>query len=434
MQIRPARGDEIEEIAQLWCDAFPGDRTVEDRSRMLEEGGPYGGVETVLVAREADGTLAAACKIYRLTQHVTGVPAPMMGLAAVAVRPSRRRRGVGRVLCTEALRAAAERGDVLSALYPFRPDYYRRMGWELVGALHEYRLRTHHLPDYAEADAVREALGTADAEALAACYARAAERGHGPIRRDRRIWAYRLTGMEIGVRPLDVDGSLDLGRHPLRRTLVFQADQVRGYALVQYAPAASPEEGTLLVRELIAETEAAYRGLIGHLRAQADQWPYIRHFARPQERLEERLRDPRPPRFRPARSLYFPTARILRGPMLRLVDLPAALRLRRWFDAPGAENESLTFRIEMEDPDLPHNRGPWRVRIEGAAATVEPAGDAAPVEAALTAGAAPLARIYAGELTVSDALRTGLAEVRGEPAALDRAFGAREPFWLLDEF
>mgnify|MGYP006172451799 CR=1 FL=1 len=52
MKIRFAVPDDIEDIATLWCDAFPGKRTVADRIRMLETGGPYGGLETVLVARE----------------------------------------------------------------------------------------------------------------------------------------------------------------------------------------------------------------------------------------------------------------------------------------------------------------------------------------------------------------------------------------------
>lgn len=440
MQIRPAHEGEIQEVAELWCDSFPGDRTVSDRAAMLRTGGRYGGLETVLVADDA-GRPAGACKTLRFDQHVTGVEMPMMGLAAVAVKPSRRKRGVAGRLCTEALLAAASRGDVISALYPFRPAYYRRMGWELVGELHDHRCRTAALPAYTEAARVREARGPEDADAIAASYARAAAAGHGPLVRDRRIWVYRLAGLDLGVRPLDVDEAWDVGAHPTRRALIYEEDDgvARGYALVRYAPARSPEEGVLEVRELVAETESAYRGILGHLRAQADQWPWSRHFARPGERFGDRLDDPRPPRFRPARSLYFPTGRIVRGPMLRVVDVPAAMRLRRWFDGPDTDPATATLRIQIEDGELPENRGPWQLRIEEGAASVGTAADTAGnddrgYDAALATDAAGFARLFAGGMAPSTAHRLGSARVDGDARLLDRAFSVREPFWLLDEF
>lgn len=440
MQIRPARENEIQEVAELWCDSFPGERSVEDRAAMLRTGGRYGGLETVLVADDRSGA-AGACKALRFDQHVTGVAMPMMGLAAVAVKPSRRRHGVAGRLCAEALRAAAARGDVISALYPFKPDYYRRMGWELVGELHDYRYRTAALPAYDEAARVREARGPEDADAIAASYARAAGVGHGPLVRDRRIWIYRLAGLSLGERPLDVEADWDVGAHPLRRALIYEDEDgvARAYALVRYARAPSPEESLLEVRELVAETEPAYRGLLGHLRAQADQWPWSRHFARPAEHLGDRLDDPRPPRFRRARSLYFPIARIIRGPMLRVVDVPAAVRLRRWFDGSDAGPTTVTMRIEIHDDELPENRGPWRVRIEeGVASIASAAGTAGNHaggnDATLATDAAGFARLFAGGMAPSTAHRLGSARIDGDFRLLDRAFSVREPFWLLDEF
>lgn len=437
MDIRFARTEDVEEIALLWSEAFPGRRTLADRVRMLETGGRYGGLETVLVARDPDGRLAGACKAYRMTQYLAGAALPMMGLAAVAVAPYARRRGLGARLCTVALEEARARGDVLSTLYPFRPSYYERLGWGLVGRLLRHRVRTDALPRYEEAGDVRPARFPADAEAIAACYARVAARSNGPIARDRRIWAYRITGQELGVRPVEEDRAFEGGAGK-NRVVVFDRGGIRGYAIVRQAPARSPEQGSLHVRELIAEGEGAYRGLIGHFAAQRDQWPLTLHYARPDELFADRLEDPRPPRYTASRSLYFPTGRVVQGPMLRILDAGAALASRPLF--PGGTGREATLAVTASDPQLPANDGTWHLRVGGAAGaaaiTVErlAPGAAAPSDARMETDSPTLARILAGEVTPSGAARMGRARVEGRGELLDGAFAVREPFWLLDEF
>ncbi|MBW3554565.1 MAG: GNAT family N-acetyltransferase [Gemmatimonadetes bacterium] len=435
MDIRFARPAETEEIAALWAEAFPGKRTIADRARMLETGGRYGGLETVLVARDADGRLAGACKIYRMTQHLAGAPLPMMGLAAVAVAPYARRRGLGATLCGAAVEEARARGDVLSTLYPFRPDYYERLGWGLAGSLLRYRFRLEHLPEYDEARHVHPARLPEDAEPIAACYQRVASRSNGAIARDRRIWAYRLAGEELGVRPIDDEAVLTGAGPGKDRIVVCDRDGVSGYAILRPTPGRT-REAALHVRELVAETEESYRALIGHLAAQRDQWPLGLHYARPEERFEERLTDPRPPRFTASRSLYFPTATVVRGPMLRVLDVPAAVRARPLF--PGSESRGYQLVLAVQDSQVPANEGPWRVipaAHDGDSNVVEPAkGGATSPEARLQTDAATFARILAGELRASDAERLGRARVEGSARLLDSAFHANESFWLPDEF
>lgn len=432
MDIRYARPDDVEEIATLWCEAFPGSRSMAERMRMLETGGQYGGIETVLVARDPAGRLAGACKIYRMTQHLAGVAFPMMGLAAVAVSPFARRRGLGAALCSAALHEARARGDALSSLYPFRPSYYQRLGWGLAGRMLRHRFRTDALPDYEEGRSVRPARLPDDADAIADCYGRVAARSNGLLLRDRRIWAYRLSGQELGVRPVDEEAALGGKRGGRDRIAVCDDGGVRGYIIVRSSPARSPDEASLAVRELIAEDESAYRALLGHVAAQRDQWPRGLHYARPEEGFGDRLSDPRPPRFTGSRSLWFPTATVVRGPMLRAVDLEVVLRAR-----PMAAARGLTLGLAVSDPQLPDNDGPWRIvpgeAGDGAANGVE-RGDGDVCDARLETDAAMLARILAGDVAPSAAARQGAAAVDGRVDLLDRAFAAPETFRLLDEF
>ena len=445
LEIRRAAETDVRPIAELWSQAFPGRRTIADRIRMLESGGRYGGIETVLVARTGDGRLAGACKIYRMEQHIAGVAMPMMALAAVAVPTSFRRRGIGSRLCREAIHAAVERGDVLSVLYPFRPDFYRRLGWGLVGQLHEYRFHTAALPPYPADPRVREA-GEADAGPIAACYRRIAERSNGPVSRDHTVWTYRLSGEDLGVRPVDA-GTVWADDGNRGAIVVEHGGAVAGYALLRTA-AGSDGRGRLLdVRELLAETEEAYRALWGYIAARRERWPRARHFARVEERFGERLIDPRPPGHRSVRSLYFPTARVARGPMLRVLDTAAALRSRRWFDRDPEGGRGGSIGITIRDPERPDNDGPWLVRLgadagdgagDGAARTrgsVERGGPGAgEVSASIETDAATFARIFAGEVPPTEAARLGHAKVGGAGPFVDDAFATRDRFWLFDEF
>ncbi len=401
---------------------------------MLEAGGRYGGLDTVLVVEE-DARVIGACKLYRLTQHITGRPLAMMGLAAVAVDPAWRRRGVGAGLCAEAARTGRKRGDAISVLYPFRPDYYARLGWGLVGRLLDYRFSTDALPLYPESANVRLARSERDVRALTQSYARVVARSHGPIERDAGVWAYRLVGEELAVRALDADAVRRTLSDPSRLILVHDRNGVDGYALLR-SRAVGAAHADLAVRELVTETEPALRGLLGWIASKAERWPNARYRARPEQMFEDRLREPRPPNHRSGSSLYFHTGRVTRGPMLRVLDAPRAFRARAWFDGVRTAPAGGVMDVEVSDVLIPENRGPWRIRFgDDGEASVAPTG-ADPGAASVTVKTDPstLARLYAGDLDVTGAVRLGVCEAEGDLAMADAAFSVRETFWLPDEF
>ncbi|MFW6079140.1 MAG: GNAT family N-acetyltransferase, partial [Gemmatimonadota bacterium] len=387
MALRPAEAKDVEPLARLWNRAFPGERTVEERIRRLETGEPWGGLEDVWV-EEGDGRLVGAFRTHRMTEYLAGAPVPMLGLAAVAVASSARRRGVGRRMCEAAIRIGRERGDLVSVLYPFRPSYYHALGWGMTGELRAFHFRPQALdaagldPDDDTDIGTVRAAEPDDHPAIADCYARVAARSHGPIRRDERAWRHHLAadrtyafivedggGGVGGARETDIgrggdDGDADApSGTPAAGDLAGRDGRrhVHGYLLARFERRRSPESSTLYVHELAADDDAAYRALLAWMANQRDQWSWIRYDARRDETFEHRLADARPPRSQSMRGLWFPTGRVLRGPMLRVLDLPGAVRARtRW----GVEVETaLTFRLEVDDPIVPENRGPWDVAV-----------------------------------------------------------------------
>jgi predicted acetyltransferase len=407
IRIRPATDDDKRPIAQLWSHAFPSERSVEDRVRSLEDGKPYGGLDITFVA-ELRGKLVGAFRAYKMAESINGTLMPMMGLASVAVSPDARRRGVGKTICRYALAHARGRGDFVSVLYPFRADFYRSLGWGLAGELHSYRFRPESLALDDNTLNVRMAA-LEDHEAMAACYDRVARGANGPILRSHYAWRALL------------------GEGPTH-AIVFDQGGVKGYAVLTYGKGPSREHRALFVREVVFESHAAYCGLLGWISEQRDLWREVRYDARPEENFAFRLSEPRPPGERHARTLWDPVARIIRGPMFRIVNVQEALA-RRTYDPDVA----CTLRLTVFDAELDENRGECRVVFQKGRAEVGGwTGGKADAELSLTMST--LSQIFVGEISPSQAALLGGTELKGKAELLDRAFATKEKFWLFDEF
>lgn len=407
IRIRPAADEEKRTIAQLWGHAFPGERTIEERIRSLEDGKPYGGLE-ITFAAELRGRIVGAFRAYKMAESLNGTLMPMMGLAAVAVSPDARRRGIAKAMCRYALLEARERGDLVSVLYPFRQDFYRSQGWGLVGELHSFRFRPESLPLDDHSLNVRLA-GFDDHDGLAACYDRIARRSNGPILRSPYAWK-------------------NVFLDPATHAIVYHDGGIKGYAVLTYGKGHTREARPLIVRELLAESKDAYCGLLGWLSEQRDLWREVRYDARVEELFAFRLSEPRPPGERHARVLWDPVARVIRGPMLRIVNVQDALA-RRGYDPDIA----LTLHLTLHDAEIEDNRGECRVIFAQGRATVE-RWNGGVADAELKVDMASLSQIFAGEITATQAASLGGAEVGGKTVLLDRAFATSERFWLLDEF
>jgi predicted acetyltransferase len=289
------------------------------------------------------------------------------------------------------------------------------LGWGLVGTLHSFRFQPAALPVAGAGASVQlaDAAGRAAAEA---CYERVAARSHGLLQRNPRIWDQHLAG---GDRHLFV--------------LPAAGNRAAGYLLVQYGRSPRPAERALLVHELVAETDAACRELLGWIARQADQWPIVRYDALPEEQFDLLLSEPRPPRFRGARTLWAPVAQRIRGPMLRVLDVRAALEGRvAW-----PRVAPFSFSLRVPDPELPENEGTWLVRFDGTDVHCDAAAADGAAAPDLELPAAAFAQLYVGELRATDAVRLGLGRGTAAPdalAAVDALFHSCRTLRLLDEF
>jgi predicted acetyltransferase len=361
------------------------------------------------------GRVVAACQLHRLRQWIAGAALPVMGMATVTIAPTHRRRGLAGELVASGLAAARARGEVASALYPFRASFYRKLGYGMAGEAVQFQLPTESFPVADERARVEMVESPGGLGELRDLYRRWAVTQTGQMVRAERVWDHLLASPDRAV------------------ALYRGADgAAEGYALVVYRTDLPIQARFLEVDEIAWLTPGARRGLLGWLGTLGDQWRQVVVRALPAHRLEDTLHEPRLPRgSEPGWGLWFPSATLLRGPMFRLLDLPAAWSMRAV--SPGI---ALTMALDVQDAQLADNAGPWRIRLEGGRARAERGEPDAGAELTLELDIETLSRLFIGALSPSAAVRAGLAAVgRGAErlTELDLALALPEP-WTFDRF
>lgn len=412
---RPARPDEIDDVARLEAHSFPSPSRGHAWWEDFLLNGPHGGLEALWVAEE-DGRLSGACQLLWLRQWIAGVAMPITGVGGVAIAPTHRKRGLATRMLIAGFEHARERGDVGSALFPFRASFYESLGYGLAGEAHQYQVPPSLLPDdKTERMRVRLVDGEGDEAAMRAVYREAAQRLQtGQLDRTERNWTKAWK------------------RDDLAAVLYWgESGEAEGYAIVRYRADLPVDRRFIEVEERVWLTLSAQHGIYGWLSTLGDQWREIVYRAHPEEHFGDRLNEPRLPLLSaPSWGLWFPSATLLRGPMFRVLDVKDALEMR-----PLVRTQELTIALEVDDAQIPENRGPWRVHIENGGMEVEPLAGGTHVDATVRLPIDTLSRIFIGAIPVWQATAGGLAEI-DRPAVLqtlDRALVVPKP-WMFDRF
>jgi predicted acetyltransferase len=210
---------------------------------------------------EAVGTVTS----LSLKMWMRGSPFACQGIAWVGtVRTHRRQggankaeRGIASQLMLESLRKGRERGQVVSALMPFRASFYEHFGYGVVETRNVWTVPLSLLPSGSSAG--MRYGGTEDAAAMAALYQRAVEAGQCNIERGEARWRQAVqSSLDDGF--LMVDPAPD-GRG-LRGFSMFQHQHQDGKDIIEIADSLG----------LVYEDTEALRRQLHFLASQRDQF------------------------------------------------------------------------------------------------------------------------------------------------------------------
>jgi predicted acetyltransferase len=415
LSYRFAGQDDIPAAARLVAHSFPGPaRSAPWWEAQLEEPVYGGGPGTLLIGSDA-GRIVAACQVHPLRQWVAGRGLGVTGIGTVAVAPTHRKRRLAAELMVEALRAGRERGDVASALYPFRTSFYQKLGYGAAGIAYQYQIPPHSLPDSDERLLVELIDDDIRRLEVIDLYDRWMRTQNAQLARTERMWLSMCVGTDralVGYRAANGD--------------------LEGYALVVYRGDLPPRDRYLEVDEIVWTSARARIGLYAWLSSLGDQWRQILLRALPSHGAADWIGEPRLPLgTAPSWRLWAPGATVLYGPMFRLLDVRDA-----WEGRQIAQASTLALTLHVTDDQIAANGGAWRLALDQGRATIEGArapGSGADMNVRLNI--ATLSRLFVGAVSASAAADARLLECdRPELLpVLDVALALPEP-WTFDRF
>lgn len=340
-----------------------------------------------LGAWEADRPVATAITLDMPVTVPGGARLPAAGVSMVTVAPTHRRKGLLSAMMATLLDDARDRGDALAMLYASAGGIYRRFGFGVAAHSLQLTVPPGARPTRRRAcDAPLRLLGPDAARTtLPAIDEAVAARTTGAVRAPPHVWTGLWHPRGAEQRPLH---TAVLGAPGAERGYVAYRVEVSWRA---QTPAAA--DGTLTVEHLAGLDADAVLTL----------WDFVLNVDLV-ERCEARLRPVDDPLLVAAADRLAISAVADEPLWVCLLDVPAALRGRRWAGS-GA------LILDVVHPDGGAQR--WRLAVDDGVATVEPTTARADLRLAL----ADLSAVYLGGTPVRDLARVGLVEEIGDGAA-----------------
>lgn len=348
--IRILTEKDFEALTLILAEAYPGMKIVsqEDRERTKErvlkfhQEDPSANFYGLF---RQDRLLGVMC-LYDFCMNFFQAQIPVGGVGQVAVALPHKKEHVAREMIHFFVQHYRERHTPFVALYPFRPDFYHKMGFGYGPKMNQYRVKPSAFPKGPSKVHVRY-LTEEDKQALAECYDRFASRTHGMMRKTERELRQLFSKPEHRIAGYVKNG------------------QIGGYLVYAWEHGENFILNDMHIKEFIYETHEALSELSTYLHTQADQ---VRHILvdTQDEDFHYLLLDPRNNSDRLIPAVYHESNAQGLGLMYRVVDVPGIFdRLgerdlsRAW---PGAQ--SCTLKLTVDDSFLPENAGNTLLRFE----------------------------------------------------------------------
>jgi predicted acetyltransferase len=407
LDLRAESAEFLTGLARLLVDAYPimhveSTDAFERFVESLREGSAH--AEARWVVAERDGALAGAMRLYDYEMNVRGRDALTGGLGSLAVSALHKRRGIARAMVAWYIDDYRRRGAPFAALYPFRPDFYRALGFGYGTPMQRYRFAPATLHGGGARGTVR-LLGEADLDALIACNERVRASTNGLIKRHSFPTRRALRNVELRFVGVEEGGTLRGSMQT--RAIAFDAPRNRD---------------ELEVRDLLCEDEAYTAALLAYLHAQRDQYGRVTIESQDAAFYLAAAGDPRDGSdLMVAPPAAHRVAETGLGIMYRILDIEGA------FAHLPACATAFVLRLVVDDSFVSETGGTWTFRFG-------PHGrprreDGAQPDGTLTIGIHDLSSVVMGSLRLRDVVRHRLAslEPRERLEMVDAAFAAEQP-------
>lgn len=265
-------------------------------------------------------TLVSILTAIPLAMRIGNRSVDCFGIAGVATLPEYRRRGFAAELIKRALRRLYAERAPLAVLQAFNHEFYRKLGWETVGAAAQARFSPKQLPRY-PAPPLRRAQPH-EYEAVIRLYEERGVQRTGSIVRDERRWDYLFWNLP----------NLWLYEHN---------GEIEGYLFYDFLDSG----WTQRVREMLWRTERARRAILSWLAANEESVQQVEVQLPLSELAGLNILGWNAPPTEPTEPFY--TVQVLPNFMARPVHTPTLLHTLR-HDTPAPDGFS-PFNLRVRD-------------------------------------------------------------------------------------
>ncbi len=355
-----------------------------------------------------EGTLVGGMRLhdFKMTLHETQTLVGGMGNMCVDLL--HRKEQVAKELMVFLHRHYRELGATLTILYPFRPDFYRGMGYGYGRKMNQYKFRPSDLPRGSKEHVYY--MDDSDRKLLHACFNRYAHRTHGMIEKKERYFEsllkrYKVIGIKKDGR---VSGFLAFGFKKLMADHMLLHD--------------------IEVHMLVYESHEALTGLLSFLRTQLDQVNRVVLNTQDDD-FHFLLHDPRngnPKIFYTSQETNVQGL----GIMYRVIN---TRRLFEELEVHSFNDESLRLKLNIVDTFLPENDGNLVIHFDEGKPKLA---DEGVFDVEVTIGVEWFSSLIMGVVDFRKLWEYGLAEASDEGYVdqLDRLFLVHRKPVTIEEF
>ncbi len=356
-----------------------------------------------------DGQMRGIMRWHDFTMNFFGEQTLVGGLGGLAVDLLHKKEKVAYEMVLAFLRHYKDAGSPLTALYPFRPDFYRRMGFGYGTPMHRYRFLPASLPKGStKSDMVF--LGKNDGGKLQDCYQSYFRRTHGIMARRPQFWDIVLQEPSIQI----------VG--------ICREDRLSGYVSFSFEKGRRTDflSNHIYIRELIYESLDDLGRLLTFLQTQADQVEQIVYNTQ-DDSFYYLLHDPRDSaeELLPHDIAHVSSLQGL-GIMYRVLDVP---RLFEVLQQHNFNDVTCCLQIDLSDSFFPENAGSYVIKVTSGESKLAP--DAAP-DVILAMDVADFSSLVTGVISLRKLVGYGLATISDAAylGRLDRLFSGPKPVCL----
>ncbi len=411
--VRPVTQSEIDNVFTIFTHAYPGidvsslEMQQQWRKRVLQT---MRSSKVATYALFEDEEMRGIMRLFDFTMNLLSTRTLVGGVGGVAVDLLHKKEKVAADMLRFFLQHYREKGACLTALYPFRPDFYRRMGFGYGTKRNLYRLRPDSLPK--GSGNLRTSFLTADhREAVQACYNRFMSRTHGLMKRLNYVWDDLFASSSLKV----------VG--------VTRQGQLTGYLIFKFEKGQAGHflNNDILVRELVYDSTADLQALLRFLHLQADQIDQVVFYTQ-DEHFHFLLHDPRNDSGNLIPQVYHETNTQGVGIMYRVIDMPRLFYVLCEHNFGGA---TCRLKILLEDSFFPQNEGEYLIHFQDGRANMVNDG-VSDVEMQLDV--AEFSSLILGAISFNSLFDYGLVTLSdaGYVGVLDRLFAAPRPLCFTE--